>query len=159
MIILKVRVRIYPLRLNVFADYIGPMRKYPRIEIDQKAFDGLQIEAVLQDKTVREIATNAILSHISKEAIMVLDHKTYEGTKTAEPPAPPKSRTRPAAQAGRPKQLARDIAGIAQIKDLWTKGMNMAEIARQIDRPRTTTQSMIDRMVAKGELPPRSESS
>jgi len=52
------------------------MRKYPRIEIDQKAYDGLQIEAVLQHKTAREIATEAILGYISKEALMVIRHKT-----------------------------------------------------------------------------------
>jgi len=132
------------------------MRKYPRIEIDQKAYDGLQIEAVIQNKTVREIATNAILGYISKEAIMVLDHKTYEDTKTTEPP---KSRTRPPQdQAGRPKQLAKDAAGIAQIKELWATGMNMAEIAKQINRPRTTTQAQIERMIGRGELSPRPES-
>jgi len=52
------------------------MRKYPRIEIDQKAYDGLQIESVLQHKTARDIATEAILSYISKEALMVISHKT-----------------------------------------------------------------------------------
>jgi hypothetical protein len=52
------------------------MRKYPRIEIDQKAYDGLQIEAVLQHKTAREIATSAILGYISKEALMVIRSKT-----------------------------------------------------------------------------------
>ena len=133
------------------------MRKYPRIEIDQKAYDGLSIEAVLQHKTIREIATNAILGYISKEAIMVLDHKTYLTTEDAESikPIPPKPQTKPVTVTGRPKQLARDTASIAQIKELWAKGMNMAEIARQIDRPRTTTQSMIERMVAKGELAER----
>lgn len=132
------------------------MRKYPRIEIDQKAFDGLQIEAVIQSKTIREIATKAILGYISKEAIMVIDHKTYEGIKPTEPP---QSRTRlPQAQAGRPKQLAKDTASIAQIKELWATGVNMADIARQINRPRTTTQAQIERMIGKGELPPRPES-
>ena len=69
------------------------MRKYPRIEIDQKAYDGLSIEAVLQHKTIREIATKAILGYISKEALMVLDHKTYSTTEAAEPKPsiPPKS--------------------------------------------------------------------
>ena len=69
------------------------MRKYPRIEIDQKAFDGLQIEAVLQHKTVREIATNAILGYISPEAKMVIRSKTTTPTETVRPA--PQQRTAP----------------------------------------------------------------
>lgn len=59
-------------------------RKFPRIEIDQRAYDGLQIEAVLRHRTVREIATDAILSHVSNEALSVLDHKTI-GPETTTP--------------------------------------------------------------------------
>jgi hypothetical protein len=128
------------------------MRKYPRIEIDQKAFDGLQIESVLNGKTVRDIATNAILGYISKEAKMVLDHKTYEDTKPNEPP---QSRTRPQAQAGRPKQLAKDEAGIARVKELWQSGMAIADIARDINRPRQTVQAFIDRLIKQKELAER----
>lgn len=140
------------------------MRKYPRIEIDQKAYDGLQIEAVLQHKTVRDIATNAILSHISKEAIMVLDHKTYETTtgKTTEvktePASPAATLTTytPPPPENRPKQLTKDNDAINHISHLWmdTK-MSYADIARAINRPRTTVQSLIERYVAKGMLPPR----
>ena len=149
------------------------MRKYPRIEIDQKAFDGLQIEAVLQHKTVRDIATNAILGYISKEAIMVLDHKTYEATtgktvedKTAEAraqngpleiaPAATLTRYTPPAPENRPKQLAKDKDAIAHIRHLWTTTeKNYAQIARAIDRPRTTVESLIERYLEKGMLPPR----
>jgi len=127
--------------------YFGLMRKYPRIEIDQKAYDGLQIEAVLKGKTVREIATNAILGYISKEAIMVLDHKTYDGIQPTEPPH---------AQAGRPKQLAKDTAAISRITELWTTtDLTIADIARDIDRPRQTTEALIKRLLAKGELQER----
>jgi hypothetical protein len=126
------------------------MRKYPRIEIDQKAFDGLQIEAVLKGKTVREIATDSILGYISKEAIMVLDHKTYNGIK---PPAPPKPKT---AQAGRPKQLAKDAAAISRIKVLWTTtALTVADISRDIDRPRQTVEALIKRLIDQGELAER----
>ena len=129
------------------------MRKYPRIEIDQKAYDGLQIEAVLKSKTIREIATDIILSHISKEAINVLDHKTYEDIKPTEPP---QSRTRPPqTQAERPKQLAKDAAALSRIKELWEAGKTAAAIAKEIDRPRATTQSQIKRMIERKELSER----
>ena len=53
-------------------------RKFPRIEIDQRAYDALQAEGILRHKTVREIATEAILASISKEAIELTDSKTSE---------------------------------------------------------------------------------
>jgi hypothetical protein len=132
------------------------MRKYPRIEIDQKAFDGLQIEAVLKHKTVRDIATEAILSHISKESLSVLDHKTYT---TTEPIKPPTSKTQLSTQASRPKQLAKDTVAISRISLLWTTtGLPVADIARDIDRPRQTVEALIKRLIERGELEQRAES-
>jgi hypothetical protein len=131
------------------------MRKYPRIEIDQKAFDGLQIEAVLKRQTVREIATNAILGYISKEAIMVLDHKTYSTAEVAEPKPsiPAKS---PPKTTGAHKQLVKDEAKVAQIKHLWSStDLPVAEIARQVGGKRQTVSSIIERLIAKGELQER----
>lgn len=62
-------------------------RNYPRIEIDQRAYDALQAEVILQHRTVREIATDAILEHVSKEAIKFVDHRftLLKGTETARP--------------------------------------------------------------------------
>ena len=145
-----------PLRLYGFVNYIGLMRKYPRIEIDQKAFDGLQIEAVLRHMSVRDIATDAILSHISKEAMSVLDHKTYMATEPIEPTAP---KTQLSTQAGRPKQLAKDTVAISRITHLWTTtGLHVADIARDIDRPRQTVEALIKRLIERGELAQRAES-
>jgi hypothetical protein len=132
------------------------MRKYPRIEIDQKAFDGLQIESVLKHKTVRDIATEAILGYISKESLSVLDHKTY---KTTEPIKPPTPKTQLSTQASRPKQLAKDIAAISRITHLWTTtDLPVADIARDIDRPRQTVEALIKRLIERGELAQRAES-
>jgi len=61
------------------------MRKYPRIEIDQLSYDGLQIEAVLQHKTPREIATKAILGYISQKALSAIDQTTDRPEKTILP--------------------------------------------------------------------------
>ena len=135
------------------------MRKYPRIEIDQKAYDGLQIESVLQHKTAREIATEAILGYISKEALMVISHKTTTPTETVRtaPPAPPQ-RVAPPYQPtdDRPKQLAKDLPALDHIKELWTTThMTVHDIAKEIDRPRTTVQTLINRLLERGELPER----
>lgn len=135
--------------------HIGPMRKYPRIEIDQKAYDGLSIEAVLQHKTIREIATKAILGYISKEALMVLDHKTYSPSEAAEPkPSIPPKRSPKA--TGTHKQLVKDEAKVAQIKELWTTTtLPVAEIARQVGGKRQTVASLIERLIKRNELAER----
>ena len=135
------------------------MRKYPRIEIDQKAYDGLQIEAVLQHKTTREIATNAILGYISKEALMVIRSKTTTPTETGRtaPPAPPQHIAPPYQPTDdRPKQLAKDLPALDHIKELWTTThMTVHDIAKEIDRPRTTVQTLINRLLERGELTER----
>ncbi len=132
------------------------MRKYPRIEISQKAFDGLSIEAVLQHKTIREIATEVILSHISKEALAVIDHKTYsptDATKTSQRIAP---QYHPPQTGNRPAQLAKDLPAVSRMKELWlTTDMTLKDIAKEIDRPRTTVQALVDRLIERGELTER----
>lgn len=131
------------------------MRKYPRIEIDQKAYDGLQIESVLQHKTAREIATEAILGYISKETLMVIRSKTTTPTET-ERTAPQQQRTTPPYQPtdDRPKQLAKDQPALNHIKERWTTtNMTVHDIAKEIDRPRTTVQTLVNRLLERGELP------
>lgn len=152
---------------------IGPMRKYPRIEIDQKAYDGLQIEAVLRHKTTREIATEAILSHISTKAKSVLDHRTIgpqdpkttmEGShKTTMPEdiatkRPQDHRTTEGAvidsiNPQRKKRLADNPDALARIKEMWNSGQkNQAEISRQIGYHRATVNDNIQRMLESGEI-------
>lgn len=133
------------------------MRKYPRIEIDQKAYDGLQIESVLQHKTAREIATNAILGYISPEAKMVIRSKTTTPTETVRT-APAPQRVAPPYQPtdDRPKQLAKDVPAVNHIKERWTTThMTVHDIAKEIGRPRTTVQTLINRLLERGELPER----
>ena len=130
------------------------MRKYPRIEIDQKAYDGLQIEAVLQHKTAREIATSAILGYISKEALMVIRSKTTTPTETVRT-VPPQSVAQPYQPTDdRPKQLAKDVPAVNHIKERWTTThMTVHDIAKEIGRPRTTVQTLVNRLLERGELP------
>ena len=136
------------------------MRKYPRIEIDQIAYDGLQIEAVLRHKSTREIATEALLSHISKEALSVLDHKTVmrEDIATKRPldHKTTVDECGAVADSDKPKRkrLAKDQAAIEQIKELWMQSPRPTKtaIAKAICYPATTTSEMITRMLKRGEL-------
>lgn len=131
------------------------MRKYPRIEIDQKAYDGLQIESVLQHKTVRAIATDAILGYISPKALMVIDHKTDSATEAQSSPPPKNPPPRPPKSKGH-KQLVKDEVKVARIKELWTTTtLPVAEIARQVGGKRQTVASLIERLIKRNELAER----
>ena len=141
------------------------MRKYPRIEIDQLAYDGLQIEAVLRHKSTREIATEALLSHISREALSVLDHKTI-GPETTSPEdiatKRPLDHKTTEDECGavddsdkpqKRKRLADNPDALQQIKALWAEGVhNGTEIAKRINYPKATVAEHIKKMKEKGEL-------
>lgn len=134
----------------------GPMtsRKFPRIEIDQRAYDGLLAEGILQHRTVRDIATEAILSHISTEAIRFIDHITTMPQDIAtERPQDHKITGRAAIDSKR-KRLADNPDALAQIKELWAGGLhNGAKIAREIGYPRATVAENIKKMKDRGDLP------
>lgn len=55
-----------------------PSKKLQRIEIDQRAYDALQVEAILSHRTIREIASEAVLKHVSPEAKAIIDQKACE---------------------------------------------------------------------------------
>jgi len=57
--------------------------------------------------------------------------------------------------SGRPKQLAKDAEAIERIRALWADpSITIAEISRQVDRPRQTVEALIRRLLDRGELPP-----
>jgi hypothetical protein len=132
------------------------MRKYPRIEIDQLAYDGLQIEAVLQHKTPREIATKAILGYISEKALSAIDHTTDrpQDHKTSEDKADAGAvDDLPHLQPQKRRKLADNPDALQQIKTLWQGGEhNAAQIAKAVGYPRGTVWENIKKMKEKGEL-------
>ena len=46
-----------------------PSTKYTRIEITPEAYRALEAEAILQEKTLKKLASELILRGISKEAL------------------------------------------------------------------------------------------
>lgn len=128
------------------------MRKYPRIEIDQRAYDVLQAEGILRHKTAREIATEAILSHVSKEAISFIDHVDI-ATKRPSDHKTTREKCGALPVVDRRKRLADNPDALQQIKDMWTSGEhNQAEISRRIGYHRATVNDAIKRMKNAGEL-------
>lgn len=121
------------------------MRK-PRIAISPQAYKALKVWAALEDKDPGDMTSYIILANMPakvKEFLAPLDTICKPVGKAT------------VCEVSRPKQLARDAAGIARIRELWAEGKSMAEIAKEIDRPRTTTQAQIDRMIEREELAPR----
>jgi hypothetical protein len=139
-----------------------PQRKYPRIEIDQRAYDALQAEGILQHRTVREIATEAILGHISTEAIEFIDRKT-KGPKTAKPEdiaterpqdhKTDKDECGAVTVADKRKRLFENPDALQQIKTLWAEGVhNGTAISKKIGYPKATVAEHIKKLKEKGEL-------
>ena len=137
-----------------------PQRKYPRIEIDQRAYDALQAEGILQHRTVREIATEAILSHISTEAISFIDHKTVmrEDIATKRPLDHKTTVDECGAvtdsEKPKRKSLAKDQAAIERIKELWKQSPRPTKtaIAAAVGHKPTTVNDLIRKLLATGEL-------
>ena len=146
-----------------------PLRKYPRIEIDQRAYDALQAEGILQHRTVREIATDAILDHISIEAIEFIDRRTTRPNTTSPEDItterPQDHRTNEEKEGAgavddlsqskpqKRQKLTDNPDALAKIKMLWQGGEhNAAQIAKDIGYARGTVWENIKKMKAKGEL-------
>ena len=137
------------------------MRKYPRIEIDQIAYDGLQIEAVLRHKSTREIATEALLSHISRKALSVLDHKTVMPEDIAtKRPLDQRTIEAAAIESSGPdvsqkrKRLADNPDALEQIKTLWTQSPrpSFAEMSKILHYPKSTIAERAKAMQKEGIL-------
>jgi hypothetical protein len=120
-------------------------RKFPRIEIDQRAYDALQAEGILRHRAIREIATEAIFEHISKEALEFVDRRTIEmecGTKGEMVVCKAKR-----------KRLKDNLGALAKIKEMWNSGeKNQSEIARAIGYSGATVAKNIKDMKDRGEL-------
>jgi hypothetical protein len=135
-----------------------PQRKYPRIEIDQRAYDALQAEGIRRHRTSREIATEAILGYVSKESIAFIDQSTIgpQNHKTIVTDAPETfvcTPTQPEDQKTiiKKKRLVTDSSAIATIKEMWKQTHNTSEIGQKIGYSRNTVYDYIQREKKKGE--------
>ncbi len=103
-----------------------------------------------------------IADHISPQAREILNTLgapgpvDYAAIATDKPTEPASQQS---TQAGRPRQLARDKAAVAQIKKLWTTtDLSITDIAQQVDAPRQTVDGLIKRLIKRGTLAQRAES-
>lgn len=124
-----------------------PSGRYTRIEITPEAYMGLEVEAILQGKTLKRLASELILKGISQKALMFIreDAKTGYDEETSEGDVT--SRVR------RPK-ISENEEAIGYIKVLWSQNPrpSQREIAKIIHYPASSTKYLIKNMLEKGEL-------
>jgi len=140
-------------------------RKYPRIEIDQRAYDALQVESIREHRTSREIATEAIIGYVSKDAITFIDRMTVgpidqpTTIKDVEPetieevciPVKTKSKSKSESKDKKPS-LRNDPIAQDEIYKLYKSKMSIRKIADQIGRPASTVRDFINTQIKAGDL-------
>jgi hypothetical protein len=150
------------------------MRQYPRIELNPDAFNALQAEMLLTEESVREIASKAILGYVSEDALDVMRKKTarQSNQKTTRPADQqtiemcatkrPDNQQTTYEECGTPehseskpkrKNLAKDDAALARIKEMWESGEHNREaIAKTINYPPSTVRDRVRKMLETGEI-------
>jgi hypothetical protein len=138
------------------------MTSVHRVVVSHDTYKALQAEAMVRQSSIQAVMDSIIIDHISQQARDIL--KTLGSIEPVDNTAiatdkPIKPESQQSTQAGRPRQLARDKAAVAQIKKLWTTtDLSITDIAVQVDAPRQTVDGLIKRLVDRGELAQRAES-
>jgi hypothetical protein len=134
-----------------------PSGRYTRIEITQKAYMGLEAEAVLQGKTLKKLASDLILKNISQKALQFIHASNTDAGSSIS--------MEEEAEAGRAaingpelrvrrRRISDNAEVIGQIKVLWSQKPrpSQREIAKIINYPASSTKYQIKNMLEKGEL-------
>lgn len=138
------------------------MTSVHRVVVSQSTYKALQAEAMVRQSSIQAVMDSIIADHISPQAREILNTLgapgpvDYAAIATDKPTEPASQQS---TQAGRPRQLARDKAAVAQIKKLWTTtDLSITDIAQQVDAPRQTVDGLIKRLIKRGTLAQRAES-
>lgn len=127
-----------------------------RVILDHRVYKALQAEALVKESSLQDTMNTLILSNLSQEAKMILetiDNKEYMVINNTNPSI------RVSTKSTKPKQLARDMAAVSRIKNLWTSSdMTVVDIAKEIEAPRQTVEALIKRLIERGELASRAKS-
>lgn len=134
-----------------------------RIEVTPEVFRIVESEAFLRCKTMKDVASEILAKHCSKEAIelsgkrghILIKSDEHRDEKPKEQKIEePECRVLGAVDSKPAKRiLAKDQTALAKIKELWESGEhNQAEIARQIDYSKSMVAENIRRMIKAGIL-------
>jgi hypothetical protein len=134
------------------------MTSVHRVVVSQDTYKALQAEAMVRQSSIQAVMDRIIIDHISqpaREILKALGSNSPVDEKAIATDKPSSQQSTPA----RPKQLAKSVSEISRIKYLWgTTDLPVADIARDIDRPRQTVEALIKRLIDRGELAQRAES-
>jgi hypothetical protein len=138
------------------------MTQVHRVVVSQATYKALQAEAMVRQSSIQAVMDSIIIDHISQQAGEIL--KTLGSIEPVDNTAttivkPTKPESQQSTKAGRPRQLARDKAAVAQIKEQWTStDLSITDIAAQVGAHRQTVDGLIKRLLDRGELAQRAES-
>jgi DNA-binding MarR family transcriptional regulator len=135
------------------------MTSVHRVVVSQDTYKALQAEAMVRQSSIQAVMDSIIIDHISQPAREILKALGSKEPADKKAVAADKPASQKSTRAGRPKQLAKSVSEISRIKYLWgTTDLPVADIARDIDRPRQTVEALIKRLIERGELARRAES-
>lgn len=124
------------------------MLKSNKVDLSSKARQALEIEAALRRMTLKDLASELILGHVSDKTLSIIgteSPKVHKPTKAEATDSKPKRR-----------KLADDPDAMNRIKELWNSSPrpSVSAIAKEINWPRTTIQDSIKKMIEAGVLSP-----
>jgi hypothetical protein len=140
------------------------MTSVHRVVVSQDTYKALQAEAMVRHIGIQAVMDSIIIENISQPAkeilktLSTIEHSELKAVGIIEHMDKParKPQSHKDTMTDRPKQLAKDEAAVARVKELYANSdMPIAEIARQIDRPRQTVEALIDRLIERKELAER----
>lgn len=135
------------------------MTSVHRVVVSQDTYKALQAEAMVRQSSIQAVMDSIIIDHISQPAREILKALGSKEPVDEKAVVTDKPSSQQSTQAGRPRQLARDKAAVAQIKELWTStDLSITDIAAQVEAPRQTVDGLIKRLIDRGELAQRAES-
>lgn len=135
------------------------MTSVHRVVVSQDTYKALQAEAMVRQSSIQTVMDSIIIDHLSHPAREILKALGSKEPVDEKAVATDKPASQQSTQTGRPRQLARDKAAVAQIKELWTStDLSITDIAAQVEAPRQTVDGLIKRLIDRGELAQRAES-
>jgi len=124
------------------------MLKSNKVDLSPKARQALEIEAAFRRMTLRDLASELILEHISDRTLRAIsDEGTNITTAATSIDADSKTKRR---------RLADDPDAMNKIKELWGRDPRpaLSAIAKEVGWPKATIHDNIQKQIKAGLLPP-----
>lgn len=123
------------------------MLKSNKVDLSPKARQALEIEAALRRMTLKDLASELILSHMSTKTLSIISDESSK--------VPHTIKSLDAASKPTRRKLADDPDAISRIKELWNTSPrpSYSAIAKEVGWPKPTIHDNIQKMIKAGMLP------